>query len=446
MEDNLEKLREPGSHVKVGVFDIDGVMRGKYISSDKFSSAVSGGIGFCDVIFGWDVNDQLYSGVEYTGWHSGYPDAQANIDIDSRRALSFEGNTPFFLADFAGRAAAVCPRNLLKRVIRKCEDMQFVARAGIEYEFLVFNETSQSVIEKSYKNLVPFGEGNSGYSVLRNSVHSDFYTYVLEHMEKLNIPIEGLHEETGPGVLEAAITVDTILESADKAALFKTFFKVLCQKQGKIATFMAKRSNDAPGQGGHIHLSLADQSGNSVFHDREMPNKISETMRHFIGGQQKLLPEFLALLAPTINSYSRLTPGFWAPTTASWGIENRTVALRAIPGSPKSQRVESRVPSADSNPYLALSAALASGLYGIENKIEPTTPMTGNAYEQKMPDMFKLPGTLLEASQRLNDSTVAREWFGDEFVDHFVATREWEVREFQKHVSDWEVERYFEII
>jgi glutamine synthetase len=173
---------------------------------------------------------------------------------------------------------------------------------------------------------------------------------------------------------------------------------------------------------------------------------MSATMRHFVAGQQRLMPELLAMVSPTINSYTRLIPGFWAPTEATLGVENRTCALRIIPGSAKSQRVEYRVAAADANPYIILAAALASGLWGIETRAEPEPFIEGNAYDRKYPEHLALPRTLWDAAQRLKQSTMAREWFGDAFVDHFAATREWEEREFRKHITDWELARYFEII
>jgi glutamine synthetase len=277
-------------------------------------------------------------------------------------------------------------------------------------------------------------------------VHSDFYQELLQTSESLGFPLEGLHEETGPGVLEAAITVDTALAAADKAALFKTFTKIVAQRNELLATFMAKWSPDWPGQSGHIHMSLEDDAGRPLFHAADAPAGMSDTMRHFVAGQQHLLPEMLAMVAPTINSYRRLIPGFWAPTEASWGVDNRTCALRAIPGGPEAQRVEYRIAAADANPYVILAAALASGLWGIENKVELPEPVKGNAYDQKFPEALKFPVTLWDAAQRLKGSSAARDWFGDAFVDHFAATREWEEREFRKHISDWEMERYFEII
>lgn len=435
------------SHVKVGAFDIDGIMRGKYLSKEKFSSALDSGFGFCDVVLGWDSNDQLYDNVKYTGWHTGYPDAPVRILPESCRSMPWEDDGLFFLCEFAPPADTLCPRGVLRRVLERADRMGFEAFAGFEYEFFVFDETPESVRAKHYKDLKPLAPGYFGYSVLRNSVHSDFYRSLLAMCETMDMSIEGLHEETGPGVLEAAIAVDGAEAAADKAALFKTFAKVHAQRAGKMATFMAKWSKDWPGQSGHIHVSLRKKKdGKPVFYDATKPQNISPAMRQFIGGQQTMLPEVLAMIAPTVNSYSRLIPGFWAPTEATWGIENRTCALRVIHGSAKSQRVEFRIAAADANPHLALAAAIAAGLNGIEKKLSPTAPIEGNAYEQKAPARLELPTTLWDAAQKLKASKAARDWFGDAFVDHFAATREWEEREFRKHITDWELSRYFEII
>lgn len=434
------------SHVKVGVFDIDGILRGKYMSRDKFLSALDKGFGFCDVVLGWDSNDQLYDNVEYTGWHTGYPDAPVRILPQSCREIPFEPDTLFFLAEFSGPAEQVCPRGVLRRVIEKAKNMGLAVHAGFEYEFFVFDETRESIREKHYRGLKNLAPGNFGYSVLRNSVDTDIYQQILDTSEAMDFPIEGLHEETGPGVLEAALTVDSAINAADKAALFKTFCKVLAQQHGLLATFMAKWSPDCAGQSGHIHISLKDDKDNPVFFDAKNDDNISKLMRHFIAGQQKLMPEFLAMIAPTINSYSRLIPGFWAPTVATWGVDNRTCALRVITGSKQAQRAEYRVGAADANPYLILAAALASGLWGIEQKLEPETRVEGNAYEQQFPQHLHFPSTLWDAAQRLKQSDIARQLFGDEFVEHFSASREWEEREFRKHITDWELERYLEII
>jgi len=434
------------SHVKVGAFDIDGILRGKYISRAKFESALESGFGFCDVVLGWDSKDQLYDNARYTGWHTGYPDANVRLLPESCRALPWEEPVVFFLGEFSGNAEAVCPRATLRKVLDRAKRLGFEAYAGFEYEFFVFKETPDSVREKNFRDLKPIAPDYFGYSVIRNSVWSDYYRSLLDLGEKMDFPIEGLHEETGPGVIEAAIGYDNALSAADKAALFKTFAKVHAQRQGLMATFMAKWSKDWPGQSGHIHLSLRDSAGKPVFHDAAKPYTMSDTMRWFVGGQQKLMPELLAMISPTVNSYTRLIPGFWAPTDSAWSVDNRTCALRVIQGGPKSQRVEYRVAAADANPYIILSAALASGLWGIENKVEPEPVVEGNAYDKQFPEALALPRTLWEAAQRLKASEMAREWFGEEFVHHFAASREWEEREFRRHITDWELARYFEII
>ncbi|HZS85094.1 MAG TPA: glutamine synthetase [Stellaceae bacterium] len=433
-------------HVKLGLVDVDGVMRGKYVSREKFFSALEGGFGFCDVVLGWDSNDQLVDNLAYTGWHTAYPDAPARILPESCREIPFESDALFFLAEFAPPAEAICPRGLLRRIIARAREIGFEPYSALEYEFFLFEETAHSVREKNYRNLKPITPGYFGYSVLRNSVFAEFYHELLGLCEAMDMPIEGLHTETGAGVLEAAIAVDKSLESADKAALFKTFTKVLAQRRGWIATFMAKWSLQWPGQSGHLHLSLKDRDGRGAFHDPEKAHAMSDTMRHFLAGQQALMPELLAMIAPTVNSYTRLIPGYWAPTHATWGIENRTCALRVIPGSAKSQRIEYRVAAADGNPYLVIAAALGSGLWGIEKKLEPLPAVAGNSYEKRHPGKLALPATLWEAAQRLKASKAARALFGDAFVEHYAATREWEEREARKYITDWQLQRYFEII
>ncbi len=431
---------------KVGVVDIDGVMRGKYMHRDKLVSSLQSGFGFCDVVLGWDSQDQILDNLQYTGWHTGFPDVEVRLAPETARSLPFEDDTLFVLGEFVGAAEAICPRGLLRRVLARAEAMGFTAKAGFEFEVFVFEETPRSVRDKGYRGLTPLTPGSFGYSLLRSSVHAELHHEWLDACEAMRLPIEGLHTETGAGVIEAALQVAGALEAADRAALFKTFIKVLAQRRGLMATFMAKWSNDWPGQSGHIHISLADRAGAQAFHDSAAPAEMSPVMRWFLGGQQRLMPELLAMIAGTVNSYSRLTPGYWAPTNATWGVENRTAALRVIGGGAKSQRIEYRVAAADINPYIALAAALGSGLWGVENRIEPTEPVVGDAYAQSFPAELQFPATLAEAAERLKGSSAAAELFGPAFVDHYANSRLWEERQFRRKVTDWELERYFEII
>lgn len=442
-----EVAKRSPPYAKVGIFDMDGVFRGKYMGAEKLASALDKGFGFCDVVLGWDSNDQLYDNVSFTGWHTAYPDAMARLLPETLRHIPFEGDMPLLLGEFTGTAEAICPRGTLRRVLTRAAAMGYDVKAAAEFEFFVFEETPHSVREKQFRNLKNLTPGFFGYSMLRSGVHSQIYTDLLSLCTAMDMEIEGLHTETGPGVLEAAIKVDDALRAADKAALFKTMAKIFFQRRGLMATFMAKWSPDWPGQSGHLHMSLIDRkSGKGVFHDAKKPLGMSDAMRWFVGGQQALMPELLAMIACTVNSYTRLIPGFWAPTEASWGYENRTCALRVIGGSEKSQRVEYRIAAADINPYIALACAIGSGLWGIEHRIEPSAPVEGNAYDQRFPKKMALPRSLEEAAERLHASKAARALFGDAFVEHYAASRDWEAREAKKAITDWQLARYFEII
>ncbi len=428
-------------HVKLGVFDLDGVLRAKYVSPEKFFSSAESGLGYCDVIFGWDSSDVLYDNVKFTGWHTGYPDTPARVDTATFRVLPWERDTALFLLDLD---IPIAPRTVLQAMEKKAHEMGFRPYFAAEYEFFFFRETAATAREKHYRDLTPLSPGMFGYSSLRESTNAEFLHQLLDSLRELDVELECLHTETGPGVYEAAIRYAPLMKAADKAALFKTVVKEIAARNGLIVTFMAKWNASLPGSSGHIHQSLWDpDSIRNLFHDPHAENGISELMRHYIGGQLALMKDVMAMICPTINSYKRTVPGTWAPCSVSWGIENRTTALRAIPGGAKSTRVEYRLAGADGNPYLAMAAALASGLHGIEKRIEPSKPVTGNAYESDLP---QLPRSLSESAARLKMCTEARELFGEAFVDHFAATREWEVRQFERAVTNWEMERYFEII
>ena len=432
--------------VKVGGFDIDGVLRGKLISLEKFWSALDDGFGFCDVIFGWDIADQLYDNAKVTGWHSGYPDALAKIDVSSFRVLPYEPDTACFLVDFhdaaTGKPHAACPRGLMKRVVARAEASGVRPLVGSEFEFWMFEENSASLAEKRYGDLTPLSPGMFGYSWLREGQYAELVHDVLDTMEAFGVPIEGMHTETGPGVWEVALRYTDAVEAADRAALFKTTMKLIAARHGLAVTFMAKWNPSLPGSSGHLHQSLFDSTGEvNLFHDAKAPHGLSQKALHYVGGQVSLAHELTALYSPFVNTYKRYVPGVWAPLTPSWGVDNRTCSVRVIPAG-KSTRVEYRQTAADINPYIAMAASIAAGLFGIENAIEPPEQAAGDATLSGTP----LPLTLEHAVQALGESVAAREILGEDFVDHYVRTRDWEVRQYRTAVSDWELARYFEAV
>ncbi|MBX3251985.1 MAG: glutamine synthetase [Myxococcales bacterium] len=434
--------------VKLGGFDIDGVLRGKLVSVEKFWSAVEKGFGFCDVVFGWDIGDQLYDNASVTGWATGYPDALAKIDLSTFRVLPYEPDTACFLVDFFGedgKPHPACPRGLLRRVAARAESSGYRPMFSCELEFWVFRETPESLAQKRFAGLEPLSPGMFGYSWVREGQHAAFVHDVMDTMGEFGIEIEGFHTETGPGVWEAAIRYSDVLRAADDAALFKTTMKQIAFRHGLSVTFMAKWNASLPGSSGHMHQSLWDGEGEvNLFADPKDPIGLTTLGKHYLAGLVRTAPDVTALYSPFVNSYRRYVPGMWAPLTASWGLENRTASVRVIRGPGKTAaRCELRQTAADLNAHTSMATALAAGLYGIENALE-LPPMTRGDATADLSLAF--PQTLDAAVEKLRASEVARELLGEPFVDHYLRTREWEVREHRKAVSDWELRRYFEAV
>lgn len=444
----VRKLEEAGhKKIKFAICDIDGILRSKTLLLDKFIEFSEKSAGFCDVVFGWDSNDVCYDNVEMTGWHTGYPDKKAHLDLETFRNVPWDSNIPYFLGDFENEEGVpACPRSLLKKIRHQATEMGYRAIFAQEFEWFNFIGTPNELAATDYQKLQPLSPGMFGYSQLRPSLNKEYFNDLFDLLHQFNVPLESLHTETGPGVYEAAIRYDEILAAADKATLFKTGVKEIAYQHGIIASFMAKWNEQLPGCSGHIHQSLwsSNQSEN-LFYSGNPEQPMSSLMESYLAGVLQCLPVVLPLYAPTINSYKRLRDGAWAPTTVSWGYDNRTTAVRILNGDKKSTRLEMRVAGSDTNPYLAMAASLASGLYGIKNNLKLEAPaVIGNAYSKS--DAMKLPTNLLQATQQMAQSTIANEIFGETFVQHFTKTREWEWREFSKTVTDWELKRYFEII
>src|SRR4051812_5709023 len=317
-KDVLDAVRKsPGNRVKVAVADIDGVLRGKYLHKDKFFSAADSGFGFCDVVLGWDMNDVTYDNTKYTGWHKGYPDAVARIDLGTMRKVPWDDNVPFFLGDFVAQSNGkeiphpICPRQTLKRVLARAETLGVMPMCGIEFEWFNFTETPQSWAAKGHIRPEPITPGMFGYSLLRANENREFFKALMVETGEFGIPIEGLHTETGPGVYEAAILFSEALEAADRAILFKTAAKEIGSRFGIMPSFMAKWNPAYPGCSGHIHQSLTDGKKN-VFFDAKGTRGMSKLFESYLAGQLAGLMELGPMVWPTINSYKRLVDGFWA--------------------------------------------------------------------------------------------------------------------------------------
>ena len=328
--DLLTAIRKsPGHRVKVAVSDIDGILRGKYIHKDKFASALEGGFGFCDVVYGWDCQDQCYDNTTLTGWHKGFPDAMARIDPGTHRNVPWDDGVDFFLAEFVvqrnGRDEPfpLDGRQVLKRVLKRAEKLGVVPMCGLEFEWFNFAETPQTWADKQGIGPTPLTPGMFGYSLLRANHSRDYFKALFDEMAAFRVPIEGLHTETGPGVYEAAIVFSEALEAADRGLLFKAGTKEIGARFGIMPSFMAKWSAQYPGCSGHCHQSLSDGKKN-LFYDAKGRHGMSKLFEGYLAGQLATLLEFAPMFWPTINSYKRLVDGFWAPVKPTWGLDNRT--------------------------------------------------------------------------------------------------------------------------
>lgn len=425
-------------HVHIGIYDLDGVFRHKRVSADKAAKLADEGYAFCDVLYQWDTAEQTYGSAAFV-------DRPAALDLDSLRPYPFEPKALLCVADFEGPFGELSPRNQLKRQLARAADLGFALKAAFEFEFFLFDETADTLRAKSFRDLNAFAKGNRTYSLQSAALHGELIGELEAAMATLGVGLDAIHTEMGPGCFEAPLAVAEGIAAADNAALFKNFTKAFFLKRGLMAGFMSKWSNAVPGQSGHLHVSLVDKAnGRPLFSDGR--GGLSETARHFVGGLLTLMPEWLAMTSHTVNAYKRLVPGAWAPIYAAWGIQNRTAAVRAITGADKATRVEYRVPSADTNPFLSLTMCLAAGLNGIEQRIEPPAPRQDDCYATEPDAAARFPRTLLEAAERFAASTAARQTFGEAFVEHFALSRRMEDLACRRAVTEWEVRRYLEVV
>ncbi|PPQ63260.1 hypothetical protein CVT24_006785 [Panaeolus cyanescens] len=470
----LEDLLKNDIKVKVAGVDVDGVLRGKFMSKDKFLSAAKyDGFGFCSVIFGWDIHDTVYSKeLLISNKSNGYRDVIAVIDLSSYRRIPWENNVPFFLLSFLDPETKaplpVDPRGVLKLAAEKAQTFGYECLSGVEYEYFNFKETAHSAADKSFSGLQPLTPGMHGYSLLRTQLNNQYFHDIFDQSAAFDVQIEGHHTETGPGVLETALAYTTALRMADNAILFKYTAKSVGMKHGVIPSFMAKPWGGLPGCSGHVHVSLRDSSGRNAFAVSEQELKtgragaanedtrfISQEAEWFLAGVLDGIADVMPALVPTINGYKRLVGGeaFWAPNAVTYGYDSRAASIRIIsPPScpPSATRLEIRIPGADMNPYFALSAIFLLGMRGINLKLSlPCPPMSRLSPEDKKNGKIRMLPTSLEAatSRMMRSDSVARdpEVFGSDFVDHYGGTREHEVKLWNEAVTNWEVERYLEL-
>ncbi|MBI2994049.1 MAG: hypothetical protein HYY48_07735 [Gammaproteobacteria bacterium] len=450
-EDVLKLLESRNvARVYAAVCDLQGQLRGKSVSREKFLAFLDRGFASTPILAAADFTDVIHP-VVINDAATRMGEGLARIVPESGREIPWEAadRNLIFLGEMADEAAAIDPRVLYRRCEDRARALGFRPMHACEYECSLLRETHESVHAKRFRDLDLASKDANLYGIWRQSADAEFWRTFVSDMECLGIEIDACHYELAAGAIEAVMHYAEGVRAADNAAIFKAFAKAFARRKGMMLTFMARFSHATAGHSGHVHISLRDAGGAPVFFDADAEHHMSSVFRHFIAGLQEALPETALMLLPNNNSFRRFGPEAWSfdPRWCLWGIDNRTVPLRVIPGGPEDLHLEVRIPGADANPYLALACVLAAGLRGIERGSEPTDPFTGSAFQsrRKYPRRLALPQHFAEAIERFGKSRLAKEWFGPEFVRIFAETRASQEREFRDKVSEWELRRFLEL-
>jgi glutamine synthetase len=426
--------------VVIAFTDMQGRLQGKRLHASFFLDVVveSGAEG-CNYLLGVDVDMNTVDGYAMTSWDKGSGDMEFVLDFGTLRRVPHLPATVMVQCDLVltdHSPVEPSPRTILKHQLQRAADAGYVALAGTELEFILFEDTYESAWDARYQGLTPSNQYNVDYSILGTTRVEPVLRDIRNAMYASGMNVEGAKGECNFGQHEIGFLYDEALVTADNHAVYKTAAKEIAALHGKALTFMAK-FNEREGNSCHIHLSLRGQDGSAVFWEDGARTSLYD---HFVAGVLATMRDFTLFYAPNINSYKRFAAGSFAPTAIAWGLDNRTCAVRLVGHGPGA-RMENRLPGGDVNPYLALSAMLAGGLHGIENELPLEPETTGNAYVSDKP---RVPHTLQEARDAFTDSPLARKILGDEVVDHYTNMADVELAAFGAAVTDWELRRGFE--
>ena len=442
--DQLRELIAAGEvdTVLVGITDMQGRLQGKRCSARFFlDEVVSNGTEGCNYLMAVDVDMNTVEGYEMSSWERGYGDLLMTPDFDTIRAIPWHPGTALVMCDVQwldGTPLPVAPRQVLGRQLERLGEHGYTAYAATELEFQLFNETYEDARLKDYRGLVPAHQYNVDYSLLGTGRVEPLMRAIRLGMEGAGLYCETVKGECNFGQHEIGFRYDTALATCDNHVIFKTGAKEIAVQHGQSISFMAKY-DEREGNSCHIHFSLRDMKDQPVFAG-DGEHGFSKVMEHFLAGQLACMEELSYFFAPNINSYKRYADASFAPTAIAWGLDNRTCALRVV-GHGESLRFENRVPGGDVNPYLAVAALVAAGIHGLENELPLEPALEGNAYSA---GRDRIPTTLGEAAQKLEQSELARKALGDDVVDHYVNAARVELAAFGAAVTDWERHRGFE--
>jgi glutamine synthetase len=438
--DELREATEEGTvdTVLLALVDMQGRMQGKRLTSGFFlDEVVDNDAEGCNYLLAVDVDMNTVEGYTMSSWERGYGDFVLKPDLDTLRGVPWQEGTALCMADLAWEDASeviASPRQILRRQLARLAERGWMANVGTELEFIVFRDSYEQAWHKAYRDLEPGNLYNVDYSLLGTARVEPLIRRIRNSMAAAGMVVEDSKGECNFGQHEINFHFADALTTADNHSIYKNGAKEIAAQEGWALTFMAKY-DEREGSSCHIHCSLAADDGKPLFGDDQ------QLFERFVAGQLACMREMSLLFAPNINSYKRFQPGSFAPTAVAWGKDNRTCPLRVVGHGP-ALRVENRVPGADVNPYLAISAMIAAGLHGIDNELELEPEFQGNAYTAE--DRDHVPTTLHDARELFAGSGVAREAFGQEVVDHYLNAARVELEAFNAAVTDWERYRGFE--
>ena len=448
---NIEKLKrqiEQGAidTVLTCIVDMQGRLMGKRLHAEAFLEIADGGeTHCCNYLLATDLEMATPDGYASTSWSAGYGDYVMQPDLSTLRPVPWLEGTALCLCDILDHHThapiAFAPREVLKRQIARAQAMGFTPIMATELEFFLFQGTHDAIARGGFQNLQPISNYNEDYHILQTSKEEPIMRPIRNHLRAMGIPIEGSKGEAEAGQEELNIKHAEALATADHHTLAKHGVKEIAHLHGHAATFLPKWHHNRVGSAAHVHQSLRSNQQNAFYDARAAMGK-SSIMDHYLAGLLRYARDYTVFLAPYINSYKRFAKGTFAPTQIVWSVDNRTAAFRLCGEGTKSIRVECRTPGSDINPYLALAAMLAAGLQGIAEKLELPAPFQGDAYADDAQQ--HLPATLRDARDALLASTMLQEAFGAETVAHYARAAEWEIEEFNRVVTDYEIARGFE--
>ena len=424
--------------------DLAGSWKGKRMTGRFFVDDTLGhGIEACNYLIATDVEMNVLPDYRFANWAAGYGDMRCVPDLHTLRRIPWLEKTALVICDLVDDRGPieVSPRQILKRQLERAAALGYVVKMGAELEFFLFKESFEDAAAKGYANLTPDSNTIQDYHILQTTKDEHIIRAIRNGMEGAGVPIECSKGEAGFAQHEINLRYTEALEMADRLAIYKNGAKEIAALAGRAITFMAKYSMADVGSSCHIHSSLWSLDDDRPSSPGDDPHHLSPAFASYLAGMISTAQELSWMFAPTVNSYKRYQPGSWAPTAVAWGRDNRTCGLRLV-GHGAGTRVETRIPGADANVYLAFAAVIAGGLHGIEQRLTLDSPFEGNAYESK--DVPRIPWNLVDAIELLDQSSIAKAAFGDDVHHHLVTTARHEWSQFNKAVTDWELRRNFE--